>query len=77
MCVVFLLLHFLPCDEHVLTPGGNDVIPAVGGRVPYGFMFAHEKNGDARGEATKRRGGRTREGDLVPGAGIGEACLLG
>ena len=40
-------------------------------------MFAHEDDGDLRGEAAQRRRIGVGEGDVVPCSGIGQARLKG
>lgn len=71
MRVVFLLLHLLPRDEDIRAGGRDDVVSAVGGRVPDGLVLAHEKHGDAGGEAAEGGCCGGGEGNVVPGAGVG------
>lgn len=71
MRVVFLLLHFPACDEHICARGRDDVVAAVGGGVPDRFVFAHEEDSDAGGEAAEGGCGWGGERDVVPGAGVG------
>lgn len=73
MAIVFLLGQFPARDEHIVAAGGDDVIPAVGRRVPDRFVLAHEQDRDAGGEAAQRRGLGRGEGDVVPASGVGEA----
>lgn len=76
VAVVHLLPHLASGDVHGGAVGHDNVVAAVGGRVPGGLVLAHEEDGDAGGEATQGWGceaGRGREslmrcrgGDLVP-----------
>lgn len=77
MPIVFLLLHLFACDQHVGAAGRDDVVAAVGRRVPDRFVLAHEQDGDAGGEPAERWGRGRRERDVVPGTGVGEARLEG
>lgn len=65
--------------------GHHHVVAAVGGGIPDRLVLAHQDGGDARGEATERRGsdslGRSLDGreggvrgdgrDVVPDTGVG------
>ena len=69
--------------------GDDDVVAAVGRRVPRGLVLAHQQHGNAAGQATQRgrrhgRGGgldgakgrvQRAGGDVVPDAGIGQSSL--
>ena len=77
MAVVILLLHFLACDEEIVAAGRDNVVSAVGRGIIGRFVLAHEDNGNARGKAAQGRSCGGGEGDMVPGAGIGEAGLSG
>lgn len=57
--------------------GANHVVPAVGGWVVDGFVFAHEEESDARGEAAEGEGCGVVERYVMPGAGVGQSCLKG
>ncbi len=75
MCAVeFLLALFARCVE-VRAINGNHVIAAVGRGVENGLMLPHEGEGYRRGHAAKRT---WISADVyeVPGAGIGETCLV-
>ena len=75
MGVVRLLLHLAARDEQVRARGRDDVVTAVGGRVPDRLVLAHQDDGDAGGQPAQRGGVRGGERDVVPGAGVGEAGL--
>ena len=70
MTVIQFLRHLLARRANMLAVCGDDVVPAVGARVEDGFVFAHEGEGDAGGDAAEGEG-RAGEGEVVPGAGVG------
>lgn len=86
MSVVRLLPHLAARDVHGGAVGHDDVVAAVGRRVPGRLVLAHEEGGDARGQAAhggrceaRGRGEalvRRRGGDLMPCSGVGESGLL-
>ena len=51
LLVIQLLLHLLPSSVHIGTAGSHNVVPTVCRWIPNRFMFAHEDDGDLRGEA--------------------------
>lgn len=75
MRIILLLRHLLSRDEDIVAACGDHVVSAVGGGVVDGLVLAHEEEGDAAGEAAERGGRGGGEGDVVPGAGVGETCL--
>lgn len=60
MTIVFLLIHFFARGVQVCAIGYDDVVAAVGGGVPDRFVFSHEEEGDAGGEAAEGWGGDAR-----------------
>lgn len=74
MRVVQLLLHLLARDTDALAVGGDDVVAAVGGWVVDGFVFAHQGDGYAGGDAAEGEGGGI-DVEEVPGSGVCQACL--
>jgi hypothetical protein len=54
----------------VLAVRRDDVVAAVGGRVVDGLVFAHQGEGDARGDAAEGEG-CGGEGEVVPGTRVG------
>ena len=62
MSVVGFLPAFLARGVQVGAVGYDDVVAAVGRGVPDWFVFSHEEDGDAGGEAT--------EGGWLEGEGL-------
>ena len=56
MPIVLLLPALLAGSVQVRAVGHDDVVAAVGRGIPDGFVLAHEKDGDPRGETAE--GGR-------------------
>ena len=52
MPIVLFLLHLLACDEHIVTARSDYIVTAIGRRVPYWLVFAHEEYGNPGGQAT-------------------------
>lgn len=71
MLVVEFLFLFAAGDEDVVAICGDDVVAAVGGGIPDGFVFSLEEDGDAGGEAAEGGGGGGGEGDVVPYSTVG------
>ena len=75
LLIIQFLLHLLACGVDIRTTSSYNVIATIGGWIPDGFVFAHEDDGDLRGEAAERRGAGVGEGNMMPGSGVGETCL--
>lgn len=74
MAVVLFLVALLAGGVQVVAADGDNVVAAVGRRVPDGLVLAHEGDCDLRGDAAQR----ARVGadvDEVPCAAVGEVCL--
>ena len=77
MPIVLFLLHLFACDEEICARGCDHIVAAVGRWVPDGFMLAHKQDGDSGCEAAERWSAGGGEGDVMPGSGVGKACLGG
>lgn len=60
MSIIKFLPTLLACGMEIRAVGYDYVVAAVGRGIPDGFVFAHEENGDAGGEAAE--GGRGDKG---------------
>jgi hypothetical protein len=74
VAVVLFLITLLSGSVQVVQTDGNDIVSAVGRGVPDGLVFAHEGNGDLRGDAAEGTGVSAYV-DEVPCARVGEVCL--
>lgn len=74
MAVVLFLVALLSGGVQVVQTDGNNIVSAVGRRIPDGLVLAHEGNGDLRGDATEGTGVGAHV-DEVPCARVGEVCL--
>lgn len=60
-----------------MAAGGDDVVAAVGGRVPDGLVLALQQDGDAGCQAAEGWGRGRGERDVVPDSAVCEAGLEG
>lgn len=76
MRVVLLLEPLLARRVQVPAANGDHVVTAIGRWIPYRLVFAHERDGDLRGDAAE---GARVGADVynVPGATVRQACLCG
>lgn len=75
VAVILLLEPLLSRGVQVVASNRDDIVAAVGRRVPDGLVLAHQRDGDLRGDATEWTRVRAHVNE-VPGAAVGEVCLL-